>query len=111
MHLPFARLSLTEPGASTVSRPRHLPVLSARCLLILGVCLIASCASVQDLAAPPTATPPAPAATRTPTATPSPTPSPTLTPSLTSTPTETPTPSPTPTPAHPLMIDVMRQQT
>jgi len=71
--------------------------------LILGVFLIASCGSVQD-AAPPTANPPAPAATHTPTATLAPTPS------LTPTPTETPTPTPTPTPTHPLMIEVMRQQ-
>jgi len=73
------------------------------CWLILGVFLIASCGSVQD-AAPPTANPPAPAATHTPTATLAPTPS------LTPTPAETPTPTPTPTPTHPLMIEVMRQQ-
>lgn len=50
-----------------------------------------------------TSTPtPTPAATETPTAT--------ATPSPTSTPTETPTPTATPTPIHPLMIDIMRQQ-
>lgn len=38
------------------------------------------------------------------------TPLPTATPSPTQTPTQTSTPSPTPTPTHPLMIEVMRQQ-
>jgi acetyl esterase/lipase len=93
----------TESHSSNVSRPKHLSVLFARCLLILGVFLIASCGGVQD-AAPPTANPPAPTATHTPTATLRPTPS------LTPTPTETPVPTPTPTPPHPLMIEVMRQQ-
>ena len=47
-----------------------------------------------------------------PTSTSSPTPSPTATPTatLTPTPTNTATPTPTPTPTHPLMVEVMRQQ-
>ena len=85
------------------------PVLFARCLLILTVCLIASCGTVRDLVPPATDTP-APVATHTPTATLPPTATWTPTPSLTPTPTETPTSTPTPTPTHPLMIELMRQQ-
>lgn len=58
------------------------------------------------------ADPPTSTATTTPTSTPAPTSTPTATSSPTLTPTFTPTstPMPTPTPTHPLMIEVMRQQ-
>jgi len=106
MHPTFARSPVPESDSIDASRPRRLSVLFAGCLLILGVCLIASCGGVQETT-PPTATPPAPTAAPTATATRTLTP----TPSPTPTPTETPTPTPTPTPTHPLMIEVMRQQT
>jgi fermentation-respiration switch protein FrsA (DUF1100 family) len=79
------------------------------CVLILVTFLIASCAGSQD-SSPSTSSTPAPTATHTSTATPMPTPSLTPTPSPTPMPTETPAPTPTPTPTHPLMIEVMRQQ-
>ncbi|MGC9469431.1 MAG: alpha/beta hydrolase family protein [Anaerolineae bacterium] len=80
--------------------------------LMLGVLfLLAACASPQAVT---------PTATEVPTATitslpssmstPTPTPTVTPTPTPTATPTLTPTQTPTPTPTHPLMIDVMRQE-
>jgi fermentation-respiration switch protein FrsA (DUF1100 family) len=73
-------------------------------MLILGVFLLASCSGIQDTGSPATAP-------STPTATSTSIPSPTPTPTQTPLPTHTPTPTPTPTPTHPLMIEVMRQQT
>jgi dipeptidyl aminopeptidase/acylaminoacyl peptidase len=82
-----------------VARKSALVLVS--CLLILA----AACCP-HDVALPsPTAVVPTPTPTRTPTITPNPTAT------LTPTPTATPSPTPTPTPTHPLMIEVMRQQT
>jgi len=81
---------------------RRLHSFLVGCLLILSVFLMASCGGLQSVASP-TATPPMPTATST--FTPSPTPT------QTPPPTYTPTPTPTPTPTHPLMIEVMREQT
>jgi fermentation-respiration switch protein FrsA (DUF1100 family) len=79
-------------------------------LLTLGVFLLASCSGARGTASP-TAMPPTPTQTSTPTAPLTSTPSATPTPTPTPMPTQTPTPTPTPTPTHPLMIEVMRQQT
>ncbi len=85
-------------------------------LLIGGLLLWTACAAPQTSPVP-TLTPlpthtlaPTATLTATPTSTATATPPPTATPSPTATPTATGTPTPTPTPAHPLMIDVMRQQ-
>jgi fermentation-respiration switch protein FrsA (DUF1100 family) len=96
---------VTGKIVSRFRRPRSLVVWG---LLILGMLLMTACGSSQDTPSP-TAVPTTPTMTRTstPTATPTSTPTPTQTP----TPTHTPTPTPTPTPTHPLMIEVMRQQT
>jgi len=79
-------------------------------LLIGGMLLLAACTTPETTSMPtPTLLP---TYTLVPTTTPTttPTPRPTATPSPTTTPTATATPTPTPTPTHPLMIDVMREQ-
>ncbi|MFN2109765.1 MAG: alpha/beta hydrolase family protein [Anaerolineae bacterium] len=81
-------------------------------LLILGTLLWTACAASETTLAPtftpvPTGTrAPAATSTATPTHKPTSTPTPTITPTSTA----TATPTPTPTPTHPLMIDVMREQ-
>lgn len=97
----------TEP--IEFSRSRRPQFLFVWGLLILSVVLLVSCGGLDTPA--PTAVSPTSTPTRTPTATPTSTPSPTPTPTQTPTPIHTPTPTPTPTPTHPLMIEVMRQQT
>jgi len=81
-------------------------------LLIAGLFLWTACTPQETTPAPtPTPLPThtlAPSATATPAATATPLPTATLTP--TATPTATGTPTPTPTPMHPLVIDVMREQ-
>lgn len=92
--------------------------------LLLGVTIltVSACGGNQVVVATPTAEPseaipttaatPIAIATNPLTATPAPTntPEPTHTPSPMPSPTQTSTPTPTPTPTHPLMIDIMRQQ-
>ena len=110
LHHARTYASLKGLGLYRFLRSKWLQSLFVCCLLLLGVFLLASCGDIQSTASP-AAVSSTPTTTRTPAATSTSTPSPTPTPTQTPPPTHTPTPTPTPTPTHPLMIEVMRQQT
>ncbi len=77
--------------------------------LVFAFLILGCTAQPTPSLVPPTHTT-APSPTATPTSTPTPSPTATPTATLTPTPTNTATPTPTPTPTHPLMVEVMRQQ-